>query len=391
MSPQIIIPTYVSSPVYNQIVRILVQKKPNHAWVRFFGYRLIEEVGLVVDGEQFDLQDSDLMLQIHKMIDPIEHERGDNIMLGHIPEMYEISNTPKPAMRLYIQFFLFFGKEYGNSLPLVNMLYSDIRLKLKLRNLDELLYLERGAQLAKPIKIKSQLLGNFIYLGDEERRTCATTKTEAIMERYVSSGTFIRGASDLIPSMLKNDGYAYNVLKFRYHFDDPCKYLLWKIQVEYPDTHDSDKIHWDLSDYRVRHMLDGSVGSNAFQIGMINTSSKVIEVAKRILIEFNSKTREHWKEMSYYRLVQPYNKCMNSLDFGEGLYAMCLFPKLLQPTGATNLTYLEEIVFYMEIDDVIVNLMKTTGLKIKVIMWSCSYNILAAFSGFGALRFYAAK
>lgn len=375
-----IIQTYVGSPVYEQIIRVLKQKQPNHAWVRYLGYRMIEEVSLVIDGEQIDMNDGELLVSLHKMFGTKEHDRGVNIMLGNIPEMYEVSDVSKPSLRLYIQFYMFFGKDYGASLPLVNMLYSDIQIRLKLRPLNELLYIERGAELSKPIKFKTQMLGNFIYLSDDERKTCATTKSEMIMERYATSGTFVRSYTDLIKTMTSNDGITRNVLRFRYHFNDLCKYLFWKIQVVYPEEEmdDTDKIYWDLADYRVR------------QSGEISVDSKVIEVVKRIMIEFNGQTREQWKEMTYYRLLQPYNKYINGLDYGEGIYSMCLFPKLVQPSGATNVSKLQDIDFFMEINDDIVNLMNTLGLKIKVTMWNCAYNIFTSFSGFGALRFYSA-
>jgi hypothetical protein len=377
--------TYVGSAVYIQLMKVLTSSVPQHAWVRYLGYRLIEEVGLIIDGEQIDMQDGDLMLLLHKTHGTVAHERGDNIMLGHVPEMYTISSDPKPAMRLYIQFFLFFGKHYGNSLPLINMMYSDIKLKLKLRKFEDLFYIEDGGALKKPVKMKFQLLGNYIYLDDDERRICAKTKSEALMERFISSGTLTRDIKDLKTSMLTDFGKAHNVLKIKYRYDDPCKYLLWKIQVEYPDAQPSDIISWDLGNYRVRHPMN----STANQAGVIDIKSKIIEVVNRTLIEFNGKTREQWKDNTYFQILQPYNKCLKALDSGEALYAMCLFPGLLQPSGTTNLSQIEDLSFYFEINKQIADLMKRTGLKIKFTMWECSYNVFVAISGFGALRFYA--
>ncbi|VBB18229.1 NCLDV major capsid protein [Yasminevirus sp. GU-2018] len=393
---QTVVQPYVGSDVYTQIVRLLLNKRPKHAWVRYLGFRMIEEVALLIDGEQITVQDGDLMLLLHKTMSTVEHERGDNLMLGHVPEMYTISDELRPAMRLYIQFPLFFGKDYGNSLPLVNMLYSDVQLKIKLRPLEDLLYIERGGELVRPIKLKTQVLGNFIYLGDDERRTCALTKSESLMERFTTTGSFVRGYKDLIPSMLTDYDKATNVLKIRYHFEDPCKYLLWKVEVVHPDSQESDKIHWDLSNYRVRRDVssDGSdvtVSAENLDTGLIDTKSKIIETVNRVMFEFNGKTREQWKQPTYYQYAQPYNKCMNALDSGEGLYSLCLFPKMLQPTGATNMSQLETMTLNMEINSEIANMMKMQGLKLKITMWSCAYNVFVAMSGFGALRFYGSR
>lgn len=372
--------TYIGSSIYNQIINVLVSRIPQHAWARYLGYRLIEEVGLIIDGQQIDMQDGDLMLLLHKSLGSSDHDRGTNIMLGHIPEMYTISSESKPAMRLYIQLFLFFGRHYGNSLPLISMPYSDIKLKLKLRDLSELFYMEPGSTLKKPIKMKMHLLGNFIYLGVDERKSTARNKCENIMERFVSSGPRIHNINDIRQFM-----NIKNVLRIKYNFDDPCKYLLWKIEAVYPDTQPSDIISWDLANYRIRSKIPGGTTSEY----IIDENSKIVNIANRTMIEFNDKTREQWKDNIYWQILQPYNKCLRTLDSGEALYSMCLFPSLLQPSGATNLSQIENMSLYFEINPDIINLMKTKKLKLKVTMWECSYNIFVSMSGFGALRFYA--
>ena len=106
------------------------------------------------------------------------------------------------------------------------------------------------------------------------------------------------------------------------------------------------------------------------------------------MIEFDGQIREHWKDESFYRLLQPLNKGINSLDAGEFFYGMCLYPKLLQPSGATNLSMIENVTFCMQVEDDIVRLMRKNGVTIKVTMWSCSYNIFATIGGIAGLRFY---
>lgn len=377
-SNNIIAPLYYGSELYNKIMRALNSSIPQHAWVRFLGYRLIEEVALIIDGEQIDALDGDLMMMLYKSFGTLEHIRGMNIMLGNIPEMYTISNEARPSMRLYIQFYLFFGKGYGASLPLVNMLYSDIRIKLKLRNFDDVFYIEPNGKLEKPVKIKCHLLGNFIYLGDEERRSTATIKTENLIERYIYGGNVIKSKNDIIDTMTTKSGTIHNVIRARYFFNDPCKYLIWRITIEPPDPDSSDKVFWDLSDYRVRD-------SN----NHINLTGKIINIIKKTSILFNNKEREGWRDNTFYQVLHPYNRLIAPLNSGEYFYSFCLFPGLLQPSGATNLSAIEDITFLMEVNEELVGLMNNIGLKIKIQMWECSYNIFVAISGFGALRFYS--
>ena len=375
-----IINTYYNSEIYNQIIKIFTKQIPSHAWTRYLGLRIIEQISLVIDGEYIDETDSYLMLMLHKLMTSVEHERGDNILLGHIPEMYTISNVPKPAMRLYVSIPLFFCKEYGNSLNLINMLYSDSQIKLKTREINELLYIERGAELSKPIRIKCQLFGNYIYLGDEERRLCATIKQENLIERYKMIGPYIRGGNDLKNNINTDFGVLNNILILRYTFEDPAKYLIWRIDIEYPDSDNTDKIHWDLAGYRQRNTY-----------GIINTKSGMINPVEKVMIEFNNKIRERWRDSKVYQLLQPYNHGINGLDIGEGIYNMCLYPRLLQPSGSTNMTVIDNVTYNFQINKDIATMMRTNGLRLKIRCWVCSYNLFVTMSGFGALRFYGTK
>ena len=102
----------------------------------------------------------------------------------------------------------------------------------------------------------------------------------------------------------------------------------------------------------------------------------------------NGKNRETWKDNTYFQILQPVNKKINSLDGGEFFYSFCLYPRDLQPSGTTNFTEIEDIRFLFEINNEIIETMRLKNLNIDIKMWSCSYNIFMAISGFGALGFY---
>jgi hypothetical protein len=353
------------------------KRMPKHAWVRYLGYRMIEEISLIVDGEEFDLQDGELMLLLHKLFDDVEHNRGDDIMLGNIDEMTEISSHPRPAMRLYIKLFLFFSKHYGCSLPLINMLYSDIRLKIKLRKQEDLLYIDKHGKLAKPLIIKCQLLGNYIFLGDEERKTLATKKTECLMERFMSGSDQKKTIRDVENNIQTNEGATDNLIRLQYIFSGPCKYFIWKITLQNNISNPTDILYWDLCNYRPRKP-NGEIDINANPVNLI----------KRMSLLLNNVTREEWKDADYFQLLQPHSRYINSLDSGEYFYAFCIFPKLIQPSGSTNLSYIDDTQFMIQLTDEAIDQLKMCESSISIKMWECSYNVFVALSGFGALLFY---
>lgn len=368
---------YAGSEFHREVLNLLLEIFPEHAWTRFLGIRMIEEVALIIDGEQIDSHDDELLLMLHKLFIPIEHRRGIDIMLGHIEEMYGINNKPRPNLRIHVNLFLFFCRHYGNSLPLVNMLYSDVRLKIKFRPFEELFYMANNARLKKPVKIKCHLLGNYIYLGDEERKTMALTKTESLIEKFNRSGAHTRTFHNIIDRVTSITGPSREALRLRFYFNDPCKYFIWKINVLYNDFHPTDKIFWDLGDFIVRN-ADGRFSERSKRIGVID----------RTLISFNGKVREQWKDNIYFQILQSINKDVNPLDQGEYFYSFCLHPRLLQPSGATNLTEISDINFLFELSQDIVSQLRSNGIGIKITMWACTYNVFVTMSGFGALRFY---
>lgn len=315
--------------LYNLIVNTTRQKQvlsndhPKHAWVKNLGYKMIDEISLIINGKQIDTQSGELMLLQHKLFDTYEHKRGIDIMMGNIPDLYTLSEYIPPA-QLYIKFNLFFCKDYGNSLPLVNMTYSSIQLKISLASIDKLLYVSDTGYIYMQPKINCSLLGTYIYVSSKERLKLSN-KYHTLIECYSCSNTIVNA----------------NNLNLRFELNHPCKYLLWKLEL-----------------------LD----------------TNILQIADKIMIEFNSQIREDWQEAKYYQLVQSYNRNINPLDINEGIYIMCLRPEQLQPSGSTNLSCIKNINFNIKINNNITS-------KIKFTLWTCSYNIFVVSSGLSGLLF----
>ena len=398
-------PLFFGSEVYERILKVLrvTNAKPQHAWVRQLGFRMIEDVALVIDGEEIDGFNDELLLLLRKMLVDAEHDRGMDIMVGHIPEMYEISDKERPALRLYIPTFFAFSRFPGCSLPVVNMLYSRPLLRLKLRNIEELLYIEPGAELKKPLKIDVNFMGRYIYLEDEERKRIATTKIQSMMERYRRVAT-IKTLSDITSSNVADGGKGRamsnttsgqtgnvtgssarveRLIKQRYYFEDPTKFLLFRMRLIYPNPRPEDKIFWDIA--------AGSAGENE-RLGLTDQRGRLLQKIKiydRVKLRMNNVTRDNWRSEEYYRRLTTYNRNIRVLDQNEGIYSFALFLKGLgpQPSGAANLTLIDNLTFFYEMSEDLVRALEA-GARVKISMFQCSHNIFLSVSGFGALAFY---
>jgi hypothetical protein len=185
------------------------------------------------------------------------------------------------------------------------------------------------------------------------------------MERFSYSGELIRNVNDI--KLSTENGKTKNILSIRYHFKDPCKYMIWKVTYENTHTSDISKVYWDTS----------------------NDNNVVVkDIINKTLIRLNGKIRETWKDNNYFQILHPYNKKINALDNGEFFYGFCLYPKKLQPSGTTNFTEIEDIRFLFEINSEVIDILKAKNININIKMWTCTYNIFMCASGFGALGFY---
>jgi hypothetical protein len=397
------IQVFVISDVYERILKVLrvTDAKPKHAWARQLGLRMIEELTLIIDGEEIDGYDSELLLLLRKGLTDIEHDRGVDIMIGHIPEMYEISGEDRPALKLYINTYFSFSRFPGCSMPLINMLYSNIFLRLKLRCIEELLYIEPGAELKKPVKIDAKFMGRFIILESEERKRLAISRTQTIMERYrgvrnintsadikqskTADGGKARGAASSGQNLnnVNSSAKVDRLIKQRYYFEDPTKFLMWRMRLIYPNKDPKDILYWDLA--------EGSEDENR-RLGLVDENGNPILKIKlfdRAKVQMNSITRDNWRQEEYHRLMVPLSRRLRALDLNEGMYSFAIYLKGLgpQPAGATNLTMIDNLTMFFDMSEELVRALNS-GARLDTRMYQCSHNIFTAMSGFGALNFY---
>ena len=113
-------------------------------------------------------------------------------------------------------------------------------------------------------------------------------------------------------------------------------------------------------------------------------------IVKKIAFYFNGNKRQEGT-YKYFNTVIPYECNLGALNAGEFLYSFSLNPKLLQPSGAANLSIIEDLEIEQEIYPDYLEIMKNENLEIEVEYFSYSYQILRIMSGFAAPAFINTK
>ena len=354
---------YNNSNIKLEIDRLLTTEKPKFNWVKELGFRIIESVSINIGDQEIDTHSSELLSHISRVNTPFEQLRGLNTMIGNIPEMYTSSSRDDRLVNsLFIPFKFWFCNNVGNGLPLISLLHTDVNLKIKLRNIDDVLIKDDGAIFTKIPKIETKLIGNFIYLDEYERSLIAKSRLEFLIERYLYSGTKIISKNNLFNNRIKNE----------LHFQDPSKYIYWKFYIK--DLKKDDKTNWNKGNFT---LVDE------------NGNKSEIKSFDLLKLKFNGRTREAFKDYGFYNYYHPYLRGFKNIEDGEFVYSFALNPLKYQPSGSANLSYIDDFTLIAQLPPKLVELLKESKIIIEWKTWSCSINILVCQSGMGALRFFS--
>lgn len=347
---------------------------PKYAWVKELGYYIFDYINLELNNDIFETHNPSLLSLIKKMYTNNTHQRSINYLIGNRPELYTYDNSNKSNITLYIPLNFWFTKNVTyNSLPLTNILYSDVNISFKLKNINSLLVLAINSYIEKEPRVKCSLITDYVYLEKEERLRIANSKLEFLVDKYNYGGKFIYKYSNIIN----------NIIHTKLYMHDPTKFILWRMKIK-----NNDIINWNKNQYEITNIKQYNFYNQFTNTHFISyyPYQVSIPILKKTKINFNGNVRQEGDAM-YFNSVQPYQCGLGCLDKEEYLYSFSLFPRLHQPSGAANLTMIEELSMDHELTIDIINEMQTKNLELEIEYWSLSYQVLRVMSGFIAPAF----
>lgn len=340
---------------------MLSGEKPKFQYVKELGHRLVESVSISFDSQEIEMHDSDILSHIANVRTTEEHRSGYNTLIGNTTAMQTYDSEQKPITRLYIPFRFWCCKgEVSSGLFMINLLHTDVFFKIKLRSLDELIIKDVGSVFTHRPRLRTHLLASFVYLEEEERLRIARSRLEFLMTRYYRSEPV---------TLTRHNIYDDNKVRMMMNFNDPSKYIFWKMRFEKPGI-EPDKFDWivgelknpDNEEYYLRSM-------------------------DQCKLKFNGRTRENYKDYNYWNVYQPYTRGIYDLRPGEFVYSFANRPLEFQPTGQANLTNIDDVTLIMKLHPKAIDALND-GYVITIYSWSYAINIVVNISGIGGLRFY---
>jgi hypothetical protein len=136
------------------------------------------------------------------------------------------------------------------------------------------------------------------------------------------------------------------------------------------------------------HVIDSSDNIYLLDSYLSDSSINYINPSQNITINMNGNHREETKDFMYYNYVQSNTRHKTSLPNGIYSYSFAIYPKMFQPSGALNLSKIENINLVIELNPDLIQAMKNNKTKVKCVIYAKTYNVLRIMSGMAGLAFF---
>jgi hypothetical protein len=329
------------------------------SWVNGIGYAMIEYVSIWIGQQEVDRQYGEFLYLWAQLTTPGSKKAGVMYMAGQ-QEVYN-DTSQKGPLHLYIPFQFWFCKNPGLALPLIALQASPIKIYLKLRNGNDLVFsnsLENAvlngttppaALMASPPIITDMVLwGDYIYLDTEERRRFVTSKHEYLIEQTQQQKRY---------SIPQNTTITNVPLTFNH----PMKEIIWVVnQDRMLEAHE-----W--FNYGSRMLNEFGIPN----LDLISTG----------LLQLDGYDRFEEQSAQYFRLMIPYQRHTAIPNDYIYVYSFSLAPEAAQPQGSCNGSRIDSIVLQLRMSS------SVTSRPAGATVYATNYNVLRIVAGLGGVLF----
>jgi hypothetical protein len=329
------------------------------SWVNGIGYAMIDYISVWIGQQEVDRQYGEFMYLWTQLSTPGSKKVGVDYMTG-TQEVYNDTTQTGP-LKLYIPLQFWFCKNVGLALPLVALQATPIKLYIRLKNGNDLVFgnkLENailsGTPPPNPLTPRPPVLsdmtlwGDFIYLDVEERRRFVSSKHEYLIEQTQQQKRYS------IPEKATNISVPLT-------FNHPMKEMIWVVnQDRMIDAHE-----W--FNYGSR-MLN--------EYGIPN-----LDLISTCLLQFDGYDRFEEMSAEYFRLLQPWQRHTAIPNDFIYVYSFSLAPEAAQPQGTCNASRIDTIVLQLKMNSLVQS--RAAGVTV----YATNYNVLRISSGLGGVLF----
>jgi hypothetical protein len=324
------------------------------AWVKDLGYHMIDYVEIAADDQVLERWSGSYFHLYHKANGQQGHERGLNHMIGNgkngILTRYEAE--VKDNYNIWLPIEMSFFRHTGLALPLVALPHTDIKIRVKLKPLEQIIKHTVGTEIVTMEEVQTHLVGNFVYLDELQRKIFAQSAHEYLIEQ----------TQEIEGQTIINQQTAEVKLNFKNTVD----FIILTVQKE---SHITNKEYSNYSIMTNTEKLEENIDEDGGG-----------SLLKSMSIELNGRRTMSTREATFYNYGITRRHFVGSLPDGTHVIPFCLYPYQYQPSGSLNFSL---------INDARINLEFKESLNERVIIkaYAVGRNVLRVFSGFCGLAF----
>ncbi len=368
------------------------------AWIDRIGHFICEYQTIQIGDQIIDTIYSDYMNIWYELTHPIESRKTHNWMIGNLPELTTFNSEIKNKKLLLIPSYFWFSRNSGSSLPLISLHNQEVKLIIKIRNLEECIYkdpysvyidesiislydytygkpkiIDKNLLFSLPVNNyhtkpklgKSYIMAEYIYLSQEERDYFIKNRHEYLIEQTERN---VNNTNDVSLQF-------ENKIKMPLNFSGCAKFIFFMIRM---NKHINPKKRIIL--------MDTSYKFEERQFNNYNLKSKYYPEKKTIKygsLQFFGKQRiNEYTSAEYLNYVQSYQCGFNTPPDGVYLYSFALYGNSDIPSGCCNMSKIDDCYLLLKLDDDITDI--NNG---EINVYISKYNILRIMSGMSGLAF----
>jgi hypothetical protein len=263
-------------------------------------------------------------------------------MIGATKDLTTLDSKPKNCKRLILPLNFWFCRYKGLNVPLVAMPYVNIFLKFNIASLDELVRKDIGTKVDLSLDLNMQVLTNYIYLDESERKLFAEARHEYLIEQIQFNG--IQNINSLNS-------------RFNVYFRNNIKDIYW-VLINNDNLYNKNKGNYSLK-------KDDNSGNPFISTEILLNNIKLVEL-----------------DSTYTNYVIPYERYNSTPSDGVNVYSFNLNNFEYQPSGSLNFSMLDKVEMKVRLDNSL-----DISSNTKMLVFGNSYNILRIMSGLAGLAF----
>lgn len=182
------------------------------AWVRYPGYSIIDYVSIIINDREICKHYGEWMMLWNQLFNPQATDPGFKKMIGDVEELISYTNG-KNAYTLFVPLQFWFCRSSGNALPLVALLYSDIKINISLNTWESCISITPSYYITCQNDLVELLQYEYIeQIVDDNIASAFFTYYDPILKRLYYSLISTNNFLLIPPTTSSSDYYKYNII-----------------------------------------------------------------------------------------------------------------------------------------------------------------------------------